>query len=112
MSHGPIPTVANQLFEAGFKPHVQRLPGSGRRPFPELKNPGVQWSIKAFVDKAHETSRLLLEGERVLEAGHVFSCSIKKLGKDCYTFFGFILQTSALTSDLHELETTLNGKMM
>ncbi|KAM7303375.1 uncharacterized protein ISCGN_013336 [Ixodes scapularis] len=67
-------------------------------------------SINAFVNKAHETSRLLLEGERVLEAGHVFSCSIKKVDKDCYTFIGFVLQTSALTSDPHELEIALNGR--
>ncbi|KAG0429590.1 hypothetical protein HPB47_023485, partial [Ixodes persulcatus] len=44
MSHGPIPTAANQLFEAGLRPHVRRLPGSFRRPFPEVKNSGVQWS--------------------------------------------------------------------
>ncbi|KAG0416320.1 hypothetical protein HPB47_006536 [Ixodes persulcatus] len=67
-------------------------------------------SINAFVDKAHETSPLLLEGERVLEEEHVFSCSIKKLDKDCYTFIGFVLETSALTSDPHELERTLNGR--
>ncbi|KAG0443921.1 hypothetical protein HPB47_014386 [Ixodes persulcatus] len=53
---------------------------------------------------------LLLEGERVLEAGHVFSCSIKKLAGDCCTLVGFVLQTSALTSDPHELEVTLNGR--
>ncbi|KAG0409863.1 hypothetical protein HPB47_013007, partial [Ixodes persulcatus] len=53
---------------------------------------------------AHETSRLLLDGERVLEVGHVFSCSIKKLDMDCYAFIGFVLLTSALTSDPHELE--------
>ncbi|KAG0423779.1 hypothetical protein HPB47_000458 [Ixodes persulcatus] len=69
-------------------------------------------SINAFVDKAHETSRLLLEGERVLEAGHMFSCSIKKLNKECYTFIGFVFPMSALTSDQHELEITLNGKVM
>ncbi|KAG0410204.1 hypothetical protein HPB47_012680 [Ixodes persulcatus] len=34
---------------------------------------------------------------------------IKKLDKDCYTFLGFVLQTSALTSDLHELKMTMNG---
>ncbi|KAG0413376.1 hypothetical protein HPB47_009460 [Ixodes persulcatus] len=66
-------------------------------------------SINAFVDKAHETSRLLLEGEIVFEAGRVFSRSIKKLDKDRYTFIGFVLQTSALTSDLHELKIILNG---
>ncbi|KAM7281907.1 uncharacterized protein ISCGN_002066 [Ixodes scapularis] len=65
-------------------------------------------SINAFVDNAHETSRLSLVGESVLEAGHVFSCSIKKLDRDCYTFIGFVLQTSALTS--YELEITLNGR--
>lgn len=67
-------------------------------------------SINAFVDKAHETSQLLLEGERVLEAGHVFSCSVKKLAGDCCTLVGFILQTSALSSDPHEVEVTLNGR--
>ncbi|KAG0420300.1 hypothetical protein HPB47_003566, partial [Ixodes persulcatus] len=51
------------------------------------------YSINAFVDKAHETSRLLLESERVFESGRVFYCSIKKLDKDCYTFIGFVLQT-------------------
>ncbi|KAG0438638.1 hypothetical protein HPB47_016931, partial [Ixodes persulcatus] len=55
-------------------------------------------------------SRLLLEGERVLEAGHVFSCSIKKLAGDCCTVVGFVLRTSALTSDPQELEVTLNGR--
>ncbi|XP_029840535.2 uncharacterized protein LOC8052905 [Ixodes scapularis] len=67
-------------------------------------------SINAFVDKAHETSRLLLEGERVLEAGHVFSCSVKKLAGDCCALVGFVLQTSALSSDPHEVEVTLNGR--
>ncbi|KAG0421317.1 hypothetical protein HPB47_002783 [Ixodes persulcatus] len=67
-------------------------------------------SINAFVNKGHEASRLLFEGERVLEAGHVFSCSIKKLDKDCYTFIGFVPQISALTSYPYELETTLNGR--
>ncbi|KAG0412495.1 hypothetical protein HPB47_010362, partial [Ixodes persulcatus] len=62
------------------------------------------------MDKAHETSRLLLKGQSVLEAGHVFSCSIKKLDNDCYPFIGCVLQKYAPTSDPHELEITLNGR--
>ncbi|KAG0429253.1 hypothetical protein HPB47_023812 [Ixodes persulcatus] len=65
-------------------PHMSRLGASALAMLPIS-------SINYFVDKAHETCRLLLEGERVPVAGHVFSCSIKKLDKDCYTFIGFVL---------------------
>lgn len=67
-------------------------------------------SINEYVAQEFATSRLLLEGEAVLEAGHVVACSVKeKVGTNC-TFVGFVLQTSALSSDPHELEIALEER--
>lgn len=67
-------------------------------------------SINEYVAQEFATSRFLLEGEAVLEAGHVLTCSVKeKVDSNC-TFVGFVLQTSALSRDPHELEIVLKER--
>lgn len=67
-------------------------------------------SIYDFVAQEHETSRLMPEGERVSEAKHVFACNVKEKDENCCTLVGFVLQTSAVSGDPHELEITLRGR--
>ncbi|KAM7290069.1 uncharacterized protein ISCGN_026741 [Ixodes scapularis] len=67
-------------------------------------------SINEYVAQEFATSRLLLEGEAVLEAGHVVTCSVKEKVDSNSTFVGFVLQTSALSRDPHELEIVVKEK--
>ncbi|XP_040358388.2 uncharacterized protein LOC120843240 [Ixodes scapularis] len=67
-------------------------------------------SINEYVAQEFATSRLLLEGEAVLEAGHVVTCSVKEKVDSNSTFVGFVLQTSALSRDPHEVEIVVKEK--
>ncbi|XP_042146370.1 uncharacterized protein LOC121835892 [Ixodes scapularis] len=67
-------------------------------------------SINEYVAQEFATSRLLLEGEAVLEAEYVVTYSVKKKVDSNSTFVGFVLQTSALSRDPHELEIVVKEK--
>lgn len=55
-------------------------------------------------------SKLLLEEEAVLEAGHIVACSILQRGDNSCSFVGFVLQTSALSRDTHKLGIMLEER--
>ncbi|XP_064473186.1 uncharacterized protein LOC135387904 [Ornithodoros turicata] len=69
-------------------------------------------SIYAYVNKQFETSRCLLEGEAVFEAGHVVECSVVHGNSVCTSFIALVLQTSALSKDPHQITVAIKERIV